>query len=102
YNPTLSSSLGLTVTQPLLRGFGIDLNRRYIRIARNSRKVADFVFRQQVIDTIAGVTRLYTDLVSLNEDVNVKRETLALAERLYDDNKNKVDQGTLEIGRAHV
>src|SRR6266851_2920745 len=45
YNPTISSSLGLTVTQPLLRGFGIDLNRRYIRIAKNSRKVADFVFR---------------------------------------------------------
>lgn len=105
YNPTLSSSLGLTVTQPLLRGFGIDLNRRYIRIARNSQKVADFVFRQQVIDTIAGVTRLYTDLVSLNEDVNVKRETLALAERLYDDNKNKVDQGTLapiEVTRAQA
>jgi len=103
YNPTLISSLGLTITQPLLRGFGIDLNRRFIRIAKNSQKVADLVFRQQVIDTIAGVTRLYTDLVSLNEDVKVKRETLRLAQRLYDDNKEKVDQGTLapiEVTRA--
>jgi len=103
YNPTLGSSLGVTVTQPLLRGFGIDLNRRFIRIAKNSQKVADLVFRQQLIDTIAGVTRLYTDLVSLNEDVKVKRETLRLAQRLYDDNKEKVDQGTLapiEVTRA--
>jgi outer membrane protein len=103
YNPTLISSLGLTITQPLLRGFGIELNRRFIRIAKNSQKVADLVFRQQVIDTIAGVTRLYTDLVSLNEDVKVKRETLRLAQRLYDDNKEKVDQGTLapiEVTRA--
>jgi outer membrane protein len=103
YNPTLGSSLGVTITQPLLRGFGIDLNRRFIRIAKNSQKVADLVFRQQVIDTIAGVTRLYTDLVSLNEDVKVKRETLRLAQRLYDDNKEKVDQGTLapiEMTRA--
>jgi len=48
------------------------------------------VFQQQVIDTVAGVARLYTDLVSLNEDVNVKREAVRLAERLYEDNKNQV------------
>jgi outer membrane protein TolC len=34
------------------------------------------VFRQQAIDTVAGIARLYTDLVSLNEDVKVKREAL--------------------------
>ncbi len=105
YNPTIGSDLGLTITQPLLRGFGIDLNRRFVRIAKNSQKVADLVFRQQVIDTVAGISRLYTDLVSLNEDVNVKRETLRLAQRLYDDNKDKVDQGTLapiEVIRAEA
>jgi outer membrane protein TolC len=105
YNPTIGSDLGLTITQPLLRGFGIDLNRRFIRIAKNSQKVADLVFRQQVIDTIAGISRLYTDLVSLNEDVKVKQETLRLAQRLYDDNKDKVDQGTLapiEVIRAQA
>jgi outer membrane protein len=105
YNPILSSSLGFTITQPLLRGFGIELNRRYIRIAKNNQKIADLVFRQQVIDTVAGIARLYTDLVSLNEDVKVKREALRLAERLYEDNKNKVGQGTLapiELTRAQA
>jgi len=105
FNPTLSSNVGFTITQPLLRGFGIDLNRRFIRIAKNSQQVADQVFRQQVIDTIAGVSRLYTDLVSLNEDVKVKQESLRLAQRLYDDNKDKVDQGTLapiEVTRAQA
>ena len=37
------------------------------------------------------VARLHTDLVSLNGDVRVKQE----AQRLYEDNKNKVNQGTL-------
>jgi outer membrane protein TolC len=58
-----------------------------------------------VIDTIAGVARLYTDLVSLNEDVKVKQESLRLAERLYEDNKNKVTEGTLapiEVTRAQA
>src|SRR5271155_5388460 len=105
YNPILNSSLAFTVTQPLLRGFGIELNRRYIHIAKNNTKIAELVFRQQAIDTVAGVARLYTDLVSLNEDVKVKRESLKLAQRLYEDNKNKVDQGSLapiELTRAQA
>jgi outer membrane protein len=105
YNPILSSSLGFTITQPLLRGFGIELNRRYIHIAKNNQKIADLVFRQQVIDTVAGIVRLYMDLVSLNEDLKVKRETLRLAERLYEDNQNKVQQGQqapIEVTRAQA
>ena len=105
YNPILNSSLGFTITQPLLRGFGIELNRRFIRIAKNNGRIADLVFRQQVIDTVAGIARLYTDLVSLNEDVKVKREALRLAERLYEDNKNKVEQGEqapIEVTRAQA
>jgi outer membrane protein len=105
YNPILSSSLGFTITQPLLRGFGIELNRRFIRIAKNDQRIADLVFRQQVIDTVAGIARLYTDLVSLNEDVKVKREALRLAQRLYEDNQHKVEQGQqapIEVTRAQA
>jgi outer membrane protein len=105
YNPFVNSSLGFTITQPLLQGFGSKLNRRYIRIARNSRKVADLVFRQQVMDTVSGIARLYTDLVSLNEDVKVKQEALRLAQRLYEDNKTQVEQGTqapIEVARANA
>ena len=43
--------------------------------------------------------------MSLNEDVKVKRESLKLAEQLYEDNKSKVDQGTLapiELTRAQA
>jgi outer membrane protein TolC len=105
YNPILNSSLGFTITQPLLRGFGIELNRRFIRIAKNDGRIADLVFRQQAIDTVAGVARLYTDLVSLAEDVQVKREALRLAQQLYEDNKNKVGQGSqapIELTRAQA
>ncbi len=105
YNPFVNSSLGITITQPLLQGFGSALNTRFIRIARNNQKVADLVFRQQVMDTVAGISRLYTDLVSLNEDVKVKQEAVRLAERLSEDNRNKVEQGTqapIELTRANA
>jgi len=95
YNPFTNSSLGINVTQPLLRGFGIALNRRFIRIAKNDEKINDLVFKEQLISTVSGIIRLYQDLVALDEDIVNRRETLALAQRLFEDNHNKVEAGTL-------
>lgn len=105
YNPYTTSNLGVNLVQPLLRGFGIRVNRRFIRMAENQEKLSDLVFRQQVISTVSGVVRLYYDLVSLNEDRRVRRETLSLAEQFLENNRQQVQQGTLaplEITRAQA
>ncbi|MGA2329349.1 MAG: TolC family protein [Bryobacteraceae bacterium] len=105
FSPYSSSTLGLNITQPLLRGFGMGLNRRYIRIAQNDRKVTGLVFRQQVIETVTGVIRLYYDLVALMEDVRVREQAVALAEKLSQDNQRQVEAGTLapiELVRARA
>ena len=48
-----------------------------------------------MIAAVANVVNLYSDLVSFNEDVKVKRQALALAEKLYNDNRKQVEIGTL-------
>ena len=93
-NPSKSGYLNVSLVQPLLQGFGIRMNRRFIRIAKNEDKIADYVFRQQLISTVSDITRLYWDFVSLSADLKVKRESLAAARRLYDDTRNRVEQGT--------
>jgi outer membrane protein TolC len=95
YNPYTGSSLGLNVTQPLLRGFGASLNRRFIRIAGAEQKIGGLLFRQQLIATVYGVVRLYTDFVALYEDVKVKQESVMAAEKLLTDVKAQVEEGTL-------
>jgi outer membrane protein TolC len=105
YTPFTTTGLGVTVTQPLLRGFGMALNRRFIRIAGNERKITSLLFQQQLIASVYGVIRLYTDFVALYEDEKVKQETLELAEKLYSDTKAQVDEGTLapvELTRANA
>ncbi len=105
YNPYITSNLGLTVTQPLLRGFGPAVNRRFIRIAKNEKRITDLLFQQQLIETVYGVIRLYTDLVTLTEDTKVKEDTLAFAHKLYDDTQAEVNEGTLapvELTRAEA
>jgi outer membrane protein len=104
-NPFTGSSLGFTVTQPLLRGFGMSLNRRFIRIAGNEQRISSLLFQQQLIQTVYGVIRLYTDFVALYEDEKVKQETVTLAEKLLSDTRAQVEEGTLaqvELTRANA
>jgi len=105
YNPFRTGSFSLTVRQNLLQGFGRALNNRNIVIARNSREQSDLNFKQQVITTVTSVINLYWDLVSFNDDVKSKQQSLAYNERLYNDNKKQVEIGTLapiEIVRAEA
>ena len=98
-------NLQINFSQRLLQGFGMAVNGRNIRIARNSVKVSDLVFKQQVINTVSSTVNLYWDLVSFTENVRVKRQSLAYAERLYSDRKKEVEIGTLapiEIVRAEA
>jgi outer membrane protein TolC len=105
YNPFHSPSTSITLTQPLLRGFGRGVNLRFIRIAQLDRKVSRLIFEQQLLETVYGISRLYYDLVALGENIGVKEESLAAAQRLLADDKNQVDEGTLapvELTRAQA
>ena len=105
FNPYTSANFNLQATQHLLEGFGLALNRRNIVVAKNNLKVSDLAFRQQVITTVSTVIGQYWDLVSFNEDVKVKRQALALAEKLHGDNQKQVEIGTLaqiEVVRAEA
>jgi outer membrane protein len=105
FNPVTSAYLDLSVSQPLLQGFGIATNNRPIRVAKNNLRAADIVFKQQVIVTVETVVQAYWLLVSANEDVEVKRKALALSQHLYSDNQKQVDVGSLapiEIVRAEA
>jgi outer membrane protein len=104
-NPFTTSSLDLSISQPLLQGFGFAQNNRTIRIAKNNVKAADFVFRQQLINSVANVVQLYWTLVAANSTVNVNQQAVAVAQKLYDDNKKQVEIGTLapiEVVRAEA
>ncbi len=104
-NPVTQGNLQLQFTQRLLQGFGIAVNNRNIRIARNEQRISDLVFRQQVITTVASVINLYWDLVSFNEDLRVRKQALAVAEKFYEDQKKQVEIGTIapiEIVRAEA
>lgn len=104
-NPSVQSNLVFAFQQPLLDGFGYAQNKRFLRLARNNKRIADLAFNNQVILTVSSVQNLYWDLVFAREDVKVKQRSVELAQKLYNDNKRQVEIGTLapiEITRAEA
>lgn len=102
-DPYSQASLDLYVTQNLLQGFGKAVLARNIRVSKNNEKVSDLQFKQQVITTISAVLNLYWDLVSFYQDLKARKDELATAQALFEDNKKQVQIGTLapiEVTRA--
>jgi outer membrane protein len=103
YNPFVDAFVGVGFTQPLLNGYGKRANSTQIRIAKNDMKVADSVFRQQVITTLGAILNEYWDYLSFKENVRVKEQAVAFSQKLLADNKKQVEIGTLapiEVVRA--
>jgi outer membrane protein TolC len=94
-NPTISGYLDLYITQPLLQGFGLAVNARDIRVARNNRKVTDLQLKQQVITTISAALNLYWDLVTFDDTMRIAGEAVTSAQKLYEDTQAEVSLGAL-------
>ena len=102
-NPATNGFVDLYLTQNLLQGFGIAVNNRNIRVAKNNIKVSSLQMKRQVITTVSAVLNLYWDLVTFNEDVRIKEQALATSQRLLDDNKKQAELGAIsriEVTRA--
>lgn len=90
-----SGSVGVDVTQPLLKNFWIDNNRLQISVAKNQLKSAEQGLRKQIIKTVTDVENAYYELIFARESVVVQQEALVLAQTQLNQDKQRVQVGSL-------
>lgn len=95
FNPSVSTNFSLGVNQPLLNGYGKLPYMRNLMIAQNNQRVSEESFRLQVITTVVAVENAYWGLASQAESVKVAQQSLAVSQKLLDDNKKQAEIGTL-------
>src|ERR1700678_2675988 len=88
-SPTLSSLYRFTIQQELLAGFGFGPNLRYLRIAKNNKKISDIAFKDQIIATVTQIENIYWDLVSAYEQTRVNEQSSAFAQQTFDNAKKQ-------------
>jgi outer membrane protein TolC len=95
FSPQLSSGYQAEVTQHLLQGAGIWINKRFMYQALNDRRIVDSSFRQQILYTVNQVETIYWGLVQAYEDVQAKEHALDQSTKLLGDNQKQLEIGTM-------
>jgi outer membrane protein len=95
YSPALQSTFNFALTQHLLQGFGWGVNGRFIVQAKNDRRIADSIFRQQLLYSINQVENIYWGLVSAYDDVQSKQHALDQSTALEQDDEKQLQVGSM-------
>ncbi|MBW7990076.1 MAG: TolC family protein [Planctomycetes bacterium] len=93
FNPFYSSDLGLSISQPLLRGAGNRANTHAIRIAEYERQITDARTKLEVIRVIAAMDRVYWRLYAARKELEVRKKQYDLAKTLNEQAHRFVDAG---------
>lgn len=94
-NPYYKSDLALSVTQPLFKNFGPEVNLTRINVAENNEKISKDQLRGKMIDIIADTKRAYWNLLLSLEELEVRNLSLELSRDLLKKNRRKVEVGVL-------
>ena len=103
--PPYSGTISATYSQNLLSGLGTTASSANLIVARNGSKAADYQFQQSVIQLVATIETDYWNVVYAKENLANIQEALKLAQKQLDENKIRVQVGTLapiEITQAEA
>jgi outer membrane protein TolC len=93
-NPSYSSSVSISVAQPLLQGAGTDYNRAALESARLGVKLSNLTFKSTVLTMVLNVETTYYNLLYQRGQYKVQEEQLRQAQQLLDENTIRRQTGT--------
>ena len=94
-NENSGGNVSVQLTQPLLKNFWIDSTRLTIRVAKNRLQYSEQGLRGQIITTVSAVADAYYELIYAQDNVNVQQDALDLAQTQLDQDKQRLQIGTL-------
>jgi len=94
-NPSKTASGTFSFTQPLLRNFGRDTTTWLIRISKDTSDGSYQDLVRAVQNTVNSVEQAYWDLVYALQNLEVKKESLRIAQDLNRITRIKIDVGSL-------
>lgn len=92
-NPSYSPALNVELVQPLLRGFGIEVNRTPIDLAENFSLQQDATLAQVYGDAVLAVEQAYWNVVSAEETLRSQERSLSSAVKFLDDQRRRREVG---------
>jgi len=95
YNPSLTSNLNFSVTQPLIKNRGVYLNRLPLMTAQSSFKVSEYGLRSQLLTLVNTAEAAYWNLISARENLRVQEKNRDTANEYLKYMQQQLDLGAI-------
>lgn len=102
-NPAWTTDLDFSISQPLLRGAGREVNATAITIASYNQQISEAQTKLAVIVQIAAIDRAYWRLYQARRDLDVRQQQYDLAQAQLEKAQRLVNSGKraeIEVVRA--
>ena len=90
-----SPGASLSFSQPLLKGFGVDVDTAPLRKARMDERVNLRSFRDEIAGVVTSVIRAYRGVLRARRQAAIAREALERARRQLDINRLMIEAGRM-------
>jgi outer membrane protein TolC len=94
-NPSYNSSIAFSFSMPVWQGFKIDQNRNRLQTLPIQRNVEDLRLQIQIENLKNSIRIAYWSLRSAIEQIEIQRQALALAQRTLNENRIRIQIGTM-------
>lgn len=104
-NPYYTSELSLLLTQPLLRGFGIEVQKSNVESALEAERMARLQTERKISEVIAQTVEAYWNLYWAVGNLEAVRLSFDLASNLKEEVRARIEAGSLppvEIYKAEA
>jgi outer membrane protein len=95
FNPSLSTSLAINFTQPLLKNRGTYVNKLNLMTARSRLRMGEFNLRNQLLTLVSAAENAYWDVISARESLKVAEGGLNVAQEFLKLSQKQLDLGAL-------
>ncbi len=94
-NPAYTGDISINVSQPLLAGAGVDYSMALIKYAKLGNKIGGLNLKSSVLTMVFNVETAYFDVIYAQQQYDVAKDAVKLAQQLLDENTIKRQTGVL-------
>src|ERR1700691_4666842 len=95
YNPTLTSSWQLTISQPLIKNRGAYINRVLIMVATSTLRKTEFDLKTGLLQLVSNAEHAYWDAILARENLRVAESARDLADQALKRAQRELELGAL-------
>jgi HAE1 family hydrophobic/amphiphilic exporter-1 len=95
YNPNLNSSLGLSISQPLIKNRGAYINRLPITMATSRLRKTEYDLKSSLLQLVSNAENAYWDAVLARDNLRVAESARDLADQALKRAQRELELGAL-------